>query len=133
MANKKKQNLIGYFLSKNPVLYNGLRNNYFNESVSDYVRKTLEKNKILEYHNHLVQQYDPIYQDTRVGGLIGFRSHFFAPGKRLFGATFDTYWFNMTVVWLYTMLLYISLYYEWFKKILDLPERLKLRKKKQGQ
>jgi ABC transport system ATP-binding/permease protein len=132
-ANKKKQNLINYFLTKNPLLYNSLRNNYFNESVSDYVRKTLEKNKILEYHHHLVQQYDPIYQDPRVGGLIGLRSHFFAPSKRFFGAEFDTYWFNMIIVWVYTLLLYICLYFEWFKKLLDLPETLKLNKKNQGQ
>ena len=120
-------------MSKDGKRYKQTRDDYYNESVSDYVRKTLEKNKILEYRDHLVQQYDPIYQDPRLGGgYFNFRAHLFAPRKHFMGHYFDTFWFNMSVIWLFTLILYITLYYELLRKLLNLPEYIKKRRVKKG-
>ncbi|MFW5886218.1 MAG: hypothetical protein ACOCUL_00535, partial [Bacteroidota bacterium] len=82
-------------------------------------------NKILEYDNRLVQQIDPIYLDPRVSNKISFRSHFFAPRKAFLGMYFDTFYFNMAILWLLTAFLYVTLYYEHFKKLLNLAEKIK--------
>jgi ABC transport system ATP-binding/permease protein len=129
-ANTRKQNKINAYLTQNKELYNHMRDWFYNESVSDQVRKAFEKNKILDFNHHLVQQYDPIYQDPRVTGFLSFRSHFYAPRKHFAGKFYDTYWFNMTIVWIYTVLLYFTLYFDLLKKLLDLGGKINLGKKK---
>ncbi|MFW5709905.1 MAG: ABC transporter, partial [Bacteroidota bacterium] len=127
-ANKIKELKTLYYLDQNPDKFKYLKDNYHNESVTDYVKKTFEKNKILEYDNRLVQQYNPIFQDPRITGPFGFRSHLFAPRKYFMGKYFDTFWFNMSVIWVFTLLLYIFLYYEILKKILELSSKIKIGK-----
>ncbi|MBN1145321.1 MAG: ATP-binding cassette domain-containing protein [Bacteroidales bacterium] len=122
---KQKDNYFNFFMDRDPEAYEKLRNNYHNEGVQDIVRKVYEKNKILEYDNQLVQHYDPIYQDPYIGSLLTLRTHFYAPVKPFLGKTYDTFWYNMIFVWLLTMLLYVALYYEWLKKLVNLPDRFK--------
>ncbi len=131
IANREKQNKINYLIAKFPKLYTNKRNAYQNESVSDIVKKVFEKNKILEYQNHLIQQIDPIYEDPIITSKLSIRSHFFAPRKHFMGNYFDTFWFNMTIIWIFTLILYITLYFELFKKSLNLFDRINLRKKKE--
>jgi ABC transport system ATP-binding/permease protein len=124
-ANRKRQNYINYNLENRPELYQEIRDRYFNESISDILKKVYEKNKILEYKNHLVQHIDPVYEDPIPDRIYNIRSHFFAPRKHFFGNYYDTFWFNMIVIWLLTSALYVSLYYDGFKKLLTFGERLK--------
>ncbi len=49
---------------------------------------------------------------------INFRSHFYAPRKYFMGMYFETFWFNITIVWIYTALFYVALYYELLTKAL---------------
>jgi hypothetical protein len=124
-ANRKRQNYINYNLENRPQLYQEFRDRYFNESIADILKKVYEKNKILEYKNHLVQHIDPIYEDPIPDKIYNIRSHFFAPRKHFFGNYYDTFWFNMIVIWLLTSSLYILLYYDALKKLLTFGERLK--------
>jgi ABC-type multidrug transport system ATPase subunit len=124
-ANRKRQNIINYNVENRPQLYQEFRDRYFNESISDILKKVYEKNKILEYKNHLVQHIDPIYEDPIPDRIYNIRSHFFAPQKHFFGNYYDTFWFNMIVIWLLTSSLYILLYYDALKKLLTFGERLK--------
>lgn len=127
-ANNEKENMIRYLLNTNPDLYRNKRNAYHNESVADQVKKVFEKNKILEYNYELIQQIDPIYKNPDIEGFLNFRAHFFAPQKYFAGKFFDTYWFNLFFIWALTAILYATLYYDVFKKLLDLPEKIKIKK-----
>jgi ABC-type multidrug transport system ATPase subunit/uncharacterized tellurite resistance protein B-like protein len=122
---RQKENYFNYYLENDPASFNLLRDNYHNEGVSDIVRKVYEKNKILEYNYQLVQHYDPIYQDPIVDNIFTLRTHFYSPVKPFFGKTYDTYWYNMIVVWLMTLFLYLALYFEWLKKLINLSERFR--------
>ena len=122
---RQKENYFNYYLDRDPDAYNQLRDRYQNEGVSDIVRKVYEKNKVLEYDHQLVQHYDPIYQDPYIRNFTTLRTHFFSPVKPFLGKTFDTYWYNMIVIWLLTAFLYLTLYYEWLKKLVNLSERFK--------
>jgi ABC-type multidrug transport system ATPase subunit len=125
IVSTKKENYINFWMENNPDGYNQLRDNYHNEGVSDIVRKVYEKNKILEFNHELVQHYDPIYQDPIPASPISIRTHFYSPVKPFLGKTFDTYWFNISIVWILTLLFYIILYYNGLKKLLTLSERFK--------
>jgi hypothetical protein len=72
-----------------------------------------------------VQHYDPIYQDPIPVSPISIRTHFYSPVKPFLGKTFDTYWFNIAVVWILTLLFYVVLYYDGLKKLLTFSERFK--------
>ncbi len=123
---QKRERMISYLVSNNRELYEAKRRAYHNESLDDLATKTFEKNKIVQYGDELVQQYDPVYRDPIPRHLLDFRSHFLAPRKHFLGMYFDTFWFNIVVNWIMTVLLYITLYYESLKKLLDFFGKIKI-------
>jgi ABC transport system ATP-binding/permease protein len=130
-SDKRKSNMLNYLNLKKPKIYKKFFDNYYNEHLADMVQKTYEKekNKLLEYNHRLVQQIDPIYLDPRIGGYFDFRAHLYAPRKHFMNNFFDTFLFNMAIIWCFTLILYITLYFEAFKKLFDLPEKIKMRRK----
>jgi ABC-type multidrug transport system ATPase subunit len=129
-ADSDKDNIINYIASKDKKAYLRQKDKYYNDNLADYVKKVFEKNPILTANNHLVQQLDPIYLDPIPRGYLNFRSHFLAPRKHFAGHYFDTYSFNMTIIWIMSLIMYITLYFESLKKLLTLGEKLKLKRKR---
>ncbi len=127
MANTERENMILYYMEKQPGMYMQYKDDYHNESVEDRVRKVFEKNKMVEFRYELVQQTDPIYLDPYPSGWFSFRSHFFAPRKYIAGRYIDTFWFNIGFIWFLSLLFYIILYYNLLYKLIHLPEKLKIR------
>ena len=108
-------------------MYRYLFDNYHNEAIADHVKKVYEKNKVLEYKHHLVPQIDPIYRDPNPSGHFSIRSHFLAPKKHFMGKYYNTFWFNMTMIWIMTIIFCITLYYEHLRKLLDLFGKIKFK------
>ncbi|MDP2387606.1 MAG: ATP-binding cassette domain-containing protein [Bacteroidota bacterium] len=87
----------------------------------------------LEKDGQLIQRTDPIFLNptNNYGG-----AHFYAPKKKLFGKYFETFWFNISVIWLMSISLMITLYFDVLKKLLDglgaLIEKLPFKKKKKA-
>lgn len=129
MCNQNREKLIKFWMAYDAKLYNKKRDNYHNDATSDIVKKIYEKNKIVQYKSDLIQQTDPIYLDPPTDNPVNFRSHFYAPRKFFAGTFFDTFWFNVVIIWLMTMLLYLTLYFESLKKTLDLWDKIKLNQK----
>jgi ABC-type multidrug transport system ATPase subunit len=127
-ANQKTDRIKNHLISKDPQAYEARRRAYHNESIADLAMKTIEKNKILQYKDELVQQYDPIYRDPLPGHKLDFRSHFLAPRKHFLGFYFDTFWFNLCFIWFMTLVLYITLYFESIKWVLELFAKIRLPK-----
>ena len=78
--------------------------------------------KALEKDGRLIQRTDPIFQDP-IDSKIG-RAHFFAPRKNFLGSYYSTFGFNMCVIWLMSLILIVTLYFDVFKLVLDGIERL---------
>ncbi len=128
LANTEKEQVIGYMLDKNAQLYTYLKNAYQNEHLGEIVKKSFEKNKILEFDHELVQQIDPIYKDPAATSPVNIRTHFFAPRKYFAGTFFDTYWFNICVIWLFSALLYVTLYYDLLKRMMNFFGNIRIKK-----
>lgn len=122
-ASKKKEKIIGYLDKNYPGVYLAKRQSYHNEAVSDIVKKIYEKNKIIAYKDRLIQQVDPIFEVPWVKHSFDFRAHFYSPTKHFAGKDIDTFWFNIWVVWVMTLVGYIALYYDWLKKFIDLFQK----------
>lgn len=125
-ADRKRDNIVNYLIEKDKDLYEAKRKAYHNESLADLATKAFEKNKILQYKDELVQQFDPVYRDPIPNHLLDFRTHFLSPRKYFLGTYFDTFWFNITVIWIMTIVLYITLYYESLKKFIELFSKIKV-------
>jgi ABC-type multidrug transport system ATPase subunit/uncharacterized tellurite resistance protein B-like protein len=128
-ADELKQKLINKNLADTTQarIFYRLRNNYHNIPVAEIVTKYYETNKILEFRHELIQHFDPIYQDPVIKNKLDFRSHFFSPEKYFMGKYYDTYWFNVSIIWILTLICYVILYFELLKKLLTLSDRLKRR------
>jgi len=96
--------------------YLKLKQRYYNESLADFVKNTGEVDRIIEYKDQLIQKVDPIYLYPS-SKLI--RAHFYAPVKQFFGEYFNTFWINTIVIWIFSGLLYIVLYYRLLKRLLE--------------
>jgi hypothetical protein len=54
------------------------------------------------------------------------RAHLYAPNKQLGNLEIDTMWYNVAAIWLYTLLLYLTLRTDLLRKVVTFSERKKL-------
>lgn len=124
-ARKKLDNIIQGMINKlgNEGLVE-MKDNYENNSLTQLVKNAndISGEKCLEKNGKLIQQTDPVFQDPTESNLG--RAHFFAPRKKFLGLYYPTFWFNIWMIWLMSIILVITLYFDIFKKILDGLERL---------
>lgn len=99
-----------------------LKRKYHNEKLTEFVENKSERVRIIEYKGRLYQKLDPIYLDPDNDSFL--KAHFYAPTKRVFGKLYNTYWLNLIVIWLISIILYIILYFRGLKKLLDIGEAI---------
>jgi len=95
------------------------KNNYHNESITELVKNLNEQQRIIEADGKLVQKIYPIYKDPDPDHLIDFDAQFYMPAKHFLNRDIDTLWFNLGVIWMMTLILAITLYFEVLRKIVD--------------
>jgi ABC transport system ATP-binding/permease protein len=95
-----------------------------NDNLSELVRNSKRTEKIVEENGELIQKSDPIFAYPRPEGTFDFRTHFFAPVKYFMNNYLETYWFNVAVIWIMSLILYVALYFEWLKKAITGLESL---------
>jgi len=101
-------------------LFEQARKRFQNERVSDMVENSTEPKRILEWNGELVQKVSPIFfDDHRPAHFFDFRANFYVPTKYFAGRKFDTFYFNLSVIWVYSVLLYMALYFQLFKKLIN--------------
>ncbi len=89
-----------------------LKQNHYNHALAELVKRKNNRVKVLETNHQLYRKYEPIFMYPH--HPFG-RSIFYAPTKRMGPYGVDTWWFNLSVIWLFNLALYISLYYDWLK------------------
>ena len=128
--NQQRDAIVNHLVATQPRLYEAKRNAYHNESIADLATKAFEKNKILLFKDELVQQYDPVYRDPVPTSALDIRSHFLAPRKHLLGQFFDTFWFDLAMIWVMSLVLYVSLHVEFLRRMGNLFSWVRRRIKK---
>ncbi len=121
-ASELKDKAIGE-LTKDSVLtakFRKTQDMYENESLNDLVTNKNTFNKILDLNGEFIQKMDPVYLDP-IDSNFG-RAHFFAPHKKFFGKYYDTFWFNLFVIWSMSFVLAFTLYFDLLKKFINLLE-----------
>lgn len=118
-ADRKREAIIKYLNDTLPGYYVQKRNNYHNSALADIVKNVYEKNPILRYDDKFVRQYEPIFWIPSKENYLSFRTHFYAPVKPFMGKYFSTFWFNIIVIWIFTLILYVTLYYDLLRRVVD--------------
>ncbi len=103
--------------------YQQMFDDYFNTYLSRFARNSMAPLPLVRLGNRLVQKIDPVYLDPQDRRMLSFRSHFLAPNKNLFGNLVPTFYFNVMVIWIFTIFAYVALYYNALSKFLILLER----------
>ncbi len=97
------------------------RERYQNEQIENMVTNRNVEDRIVEYKGRLIQKINPIFLDPAViKHSLDFRTHFFAPNKYFSGYLIPTLYFNLGLIWLMSLLLYLTLYFKFFKKLINL-------------
>ncbi len=73
----------------------------------------------------IIRKYKPGYM--KATSKIG-RAHFYAPSKTIGNLEADTYWFNIALVWVVSLVLYLALYFNIFRKLIDYFSTMRLQK-----
>ncbi len=120
-AVSNREKLVYHFENQPELAYklNEYKDKYYSESLGDLVRNINVSDRIIEYKGKLLQRVDPVFNEPSVeAGFLNYRTHFFAPKKQFAGQLFDTLYFNIAVIWLMTILLYLVLYFELFARMI---------------
>jgi hypothetical protein len=104
-----------------------LMDNYENKRLKDMVLDwdNPDLNKTIETSYKIIQKYEPGYM--KATSKYG-RAHFYAPIKMIGNKEIDTFWFNLLVLWLVTLVLYIILYFNLLQKAVSYFENLQFAK-----
>ncbi len=122
---EKDQLLIGMNKTEeDKAAFVEMKNKYTNESLENLVTNKNSLDKIIEWEGEFIQRADPIYKDPE-----GFRAHFLAPSKRLFGINITTFSANLLVLWGFSIFLAITLYYDGLRRLLTFLGNLFQKKK----
>lgn len=120
-ANDKKDNIISRLMKEDKESFLKTKRQYSNDQLEEFVTNEKEKDRIIEFKGELIQKINPIYLDPKHPFI---KAHFYAPTKRLFGKLFSTFWVNVIVIWIMTVLLYLVLHKRLLKRFLDYSEQL---------
>ena len=110
--------------------FNKLKRDHYNLELERFVKNTnnILTNKIIEYKGKLVQKLDPIYKEPD-GKLL--KAHFLSPYKRMGSYYMDTIWANLVVIWLFNIILFITLQTALLKKTIRIASELYDKTKKE--
>ncbi|TXH27594.1 MAG: ATP-binding cassette domain-containing protein [Cyclobacteriaceae bacterium] len=103
---------------------------YQNKMVSSAVKNTSTTDRVVEFDGRLIQKIYPIYFDDHKPAYgFDFSANLFQPTKHFFGNIFDTLYFNISVIWIMTVILFVTLYFDLLKKFMNIFEYKKYRKR----
>lgn len=90
-----------------------------NEALNQLVTNSndISGERCMEKDGKLIRRIDLVFYDPEESNFGG--AHFYAPRKKILGAYVDTLYFNTAIIWLMTLILWFTLYYDVFKKLFD--------------
>lgn len=129
--NEKSKDSLIQAMQKDSIAkkeFEELKNTNTNESLDNFVTNYTEFDYTVEENGRLVQKKELIFRDPYDKGFFG--AHFYAPRKKLFGTYVDTFWGNALVLWMMTLFLCITLYFDALKRFLNLLGKINFSSKK---
>lgn len=99
-----------------------LKRSYYNEQLAQLVLNRNDLHKLVKKNDLLLRKMDPVYTYP---AMRNGRSHFYGSVKQLGNRYIPTLYFNLSAIWIMTLILYILLRYSVLRKALDFSVGLK--------
>jgi len=98
---------------------------YHNSALEDLVLNMGSNEFFRITENGIMQKVAPIYKapDFKYG-----RAHFLSSEKHFGSIYIKTIYFNLIVIWMMTLFLYLVLYFDWLRKLVNYKFRSSLKK-----
>lgn len=101
--------------------FNDMRDKFVNLAVSEAVKNVSSPDRIVEYEGKLIQKVFPIYADEhRPAHALDFSANLYQPTKHFAGYHVDTLYFNLAVIWTMTAFLFVTLYFDLLRRLIQL-------------
>jgi gentisate 1,2-dioxygenase len=113
-----RDDIISHLRKSEDFDFAEIKEKHRNNALADLVQNKNELSKIEEFNNRFIQLENPIYRESK-----SIRGHFYAPQKMIFGKKMDTYWVNLLVIWVMTLTLMVTLYFDALRKFTNLFNR----------
>lgn len=94
---------------------------YYNKKLASIVNDETSIQNYTMHHGELIPLKDAIY---RKPDNNSWRAHFYSPLKYLFKQEVDTFWFNISLIWFFSVLLFVLLYFDVMRRTFVLLEIL---------
>ena len=102
-----------------------LQEKYYNDYLADILKNSNSEKSLTLFNDEIVQLINPIFnRPYPSSNIINYRAHFYAPFKYFAKNYYTTYWFNITFIWMLTIVLYILLYFNVLKKSINYIENI---------
>ncbi len=125
-ADQAKEKIIGQATAtpEKKKAFDQFKNEHYNEVIAQIVKNQNEQHRIVEVNGQLIQKVFPIYMTPDPEHWFDFRDQFYTPTKHFMGTHIDTIWFNMGILWLMSIILVVTLYFDVLRKIIESGEKL---------
>lgn len=97
---------------------------YHNKKVENLVKKSFAEPSISIENGELVRSFEPIFINQKKTNNIPDRYIFFSPSKFLFTFKVNTFWYNISMLWIFSLVLFAFLYFNGFKTLLIMLKRI---------
>lgn len=105
--------------------YLKLEREYSNEKINAMVQNSMTLVNYIEVGDKLIRKTTPIFATPKVPeNPLNFRTFYYTPEKYFAGRYFDTFWFNIIIIWIMAILGLAALYMDLLKKFLTLIEKI---------
>jgi len=111
-------------LTRTPELkakFDSVKFTFQNDAIETAVKNVNTTYRVIELDGKLVQKIYPIYfDDHQPKHFFDFRTKFYAPKKYFAGLYFDTFVFNISMIWVMSLILFVTLYFDGLKHLIKL-------------
>lgn len=98
--------------------YLSMKRRYENDRISYMLKNIGTKRRVIVSGDELVQKIYPVYsKNEHPDHALDFRTNFYFPEKYIAGSYVDTKVFNVAIIWVMTLFLFIAVYFDWLRKI----------------
>jgi hypothetical protein len=101
-----------------------LKQKNHNKALEDLVMNASTSEFFRETNSGIMQKIAPIYKKPDFNNG---RAHFLSAEKVVAGVSIDTLVFNLVIIWLMSFVLYLALYFDWLRKLVEKIGRIKLK------
>ena len=118
-ASEKKEALMESLMSKftSTEEYTMMKQKYFNDKLDEVVKNSLVKDKTVIDENKIIRRFQPVFVESKSTGI--YSAPFYSYSKSFFGIQLETFWFNLLMIVIMTVILYLTLYYDLLRKALE--------------